>query len=163
MSIWNDDCPATAPAQADGLEVVMEAIRLRPDGAWCHLYSDEARGSRRGDPAFQVEPLVLKSAADARMAELQAENERLRGLLEEARKPSWFWDENDPEQGETDPDSIIDRYAPGEIVRIKTATYGPDIWGVGGGGETYERRTFATADEAEAWFQSTLTKIGEPR
>jgi hypothetical protein len=81
----------TAPA---GLEVVMEAIRLRPDGAWCHLYSDKAKEVRRGDPDFQIEPLVLKSAADARDAEQRAEIKRLRGLLEASRVAlDWYSEE----------------------------------------------------------------------
>jgi hypothetical protein len=99
MSIWNDDCPATPPAPAestvtlgkqpsgqtapaDGLEVV----------GWRWIDADaHVRAERIAtyEPTRQpwvtsLEPLVLKSAADARDAEQRAEIERLRGLLEEA-------------------------------------------------------------------------------
>lgn len=80
--------PVTAPpAPADGLEVVGWRVESKasPGEAWEWIENREP-AEYEGEDAFTVIPLVLKSAADARIAEQQAEIERLRGLLEEARE-----------------------------------------------------------------------------
>lgn len=82
-------------------------------------------------------------------------------LTVEEVEPTLFWDAEDWENGGSDPAEVVGNYAPGEVVKVDTAIHGPTRWGVMS--PDGEVRVFPSADEAEAWFQSTILAAQEPR